>query len=400
MLPECFTPTDCWLLPTNFAGVQFMANNKPNGKGKIRYAVVGLGWIAQEDVLPAFSHAENSELVALVSGDPKKIEALSKKYNVQQNYSYDEYEKCLRSGEIDAVYIALPNHLHCEYTVKAAKAGIHVLCEKPMAVTETECEQMIQAAKDNNVKLMIAYRLHFDKANMEAVRMANSGKLGSVRIFNSVFSQPVTDEDNVRLEPIAKGGGTVYDMGIYCINAARYLFQEEPIEVIGFSANNGESRFSESDEMTSAIMRFPDDRLASFTSSFGVADTSTFQIVGTKGDLRMDSAYSYQGELKQQITINGEKQEQSFPAGDQFAAEINYFSDCILIDKDPEPSGKEGLIDVHIIRAIYESVESRQPIELAPFDRTQRPESDQIIQRPAVKNQPDLVHATDPSGKS
>ncbi len=373
------------------------AQNQKNNKGKVRYAVIGLGWIAQEDVLPAFAHAENSELVALFSEDSVKRQELGKKYGVH-SYSYEEYEAFLRSGAADAVYIALPNHLHCEYTVKAANAGVHVLCEKPMAVTEQECEEMIRACHDNNVKLMIAYRLHFDKANMQAVETVKSGKIGEPRIFNSVFSQEVV-EGNVRLEPISKGGGTVYDMGIYCINAARYLFQDEPTEVIAFSGNNGEKRFEQCDEMTSAILRFSGDKLATFTSSFGVAPVSTFQILGTKGDLRMDSAYSYQGELKQQITINQETQEQSFPAGDQFAAEIVYFSDCVLSGKDPEASGEEGLADIRIIRAINESAQTGKPVQLGEFRKQTRPTGEQVIQRPAGE-QPDLIHAADPSGKS
>jgi predicted dehydrogenase len=372
--------------------------SQTNDKSKVRYAVIGLGWIAQETVLPAFAHTENSELVALFSEDEVKRKELSEKYGVPA-FTYEEYEAFLRSGAADAVYIALPNHLHCEYTVKAVNAGVHILCEKPMAVTEQECEQMIRAAKDNNVKLMIAYRLHFDKANMQAVEILKSGKIGEPRIFNSAFSQKVT-EGNVRLEPISNGGGTVYDMGIYCINAARYLFQDEPTEVVAFCANNGEKRFEEADEMTSAIMRFPGDKLATFTSSFGVAPVSTLQVLGTKGDLRMDSAYSYQGELKQQITINNETQEQSFPAGDQFAAEIVYFSDCVLTGKDPEPSGEEGLADVRIIRAINASAQTGKPVQLHEFREQTRPTGEQVIQRPPIEEQPDLVHAADPSGKS
>ncbi|MDM9385836.1 Gfo/Idh/MocA family oxidoreductase [Chlorogloeopsis sp. ULAP01] len=371
--------------------------HQTNGKSKVRYAVIGLGWIAQETVLPAFANAENSELVALFSEDEVKRKELSDKYGVPA-FIYEEYEAFLRSGAADAVYIALPNHLHCEYTVKAANAGVHILCEKPMAVTEQECEQMIRAAKNNNVKLMIAYRLHFDKANMQAVEILKSGKIGEPRIFNSVFSQEVV-EGNVRLEPISNGGGTVYDMGIYCINAARYLFQDEPTEVVAFCANNGEKRFEEADEMTSAILRFPGDKLATFTSSFGVAPISTLQVSGTKGDLRMDSAYSYQGELKQQITINNETQEQFFPVGDQFAAEIVYFSDCVLTGKDPEPSGEEGLADVRIIRAINASAQTGKPVQLHQFREQTRPTAEQVIQRPASE-QPDLVNAADPSGKS
>lgn len=373
----------------------FIQNQKSS---KVRYAVIGLGWIAQETVLPAFANAENSELVALFSDDLIKRHELGEKYNVPV-FTYEEYEAFLRSGAADAVYIALPNHLHCEYTIKAANSGVHILCEKPMAVTEQECEEMIRACCNNNVKLMIAYRLHFDKANMQAVEIVNSGKIGEPRIFNSVFSQQVA-EGNVRLEPISNGGGTVYDMGVYCINAARYLFQEEPTEVVAFCANNGEKRFEEVDEMTSAIMRFPGNKLATFTSSFGVAPVSTLQILGTKGDLRMDSAYSYQGELKQQITIDNQTQEQSYPAGDQFAAEIVYFSDCILNNQDPEPSGEEGLADVRIIRAIVASAQTAKPVELGEFKKQTRPTSEQVIQIPASEEQPDLVHAADPSGNA
>ena len=358
---------------------------------------MGLGWIAQEDVLPAFAKTENSQLVALFSDDPVKRQELGNQYGVT-TYSYEEYDNCLKSGEIDAVYIALPNHLHCDYTLRAANAGVHVLCEKPMAVSEQECEQMTRACLEKNVKLMIAYRLHFDKANMRAVEIVNSGEIGEPRIFNSVFTQQVV-EGNVRLEPISNGGGTVYDMGVYCINAVRYLFRDEPTEVFAFSAQNGEKRFEEIDEMTSVTMRFKGDRLATFTSSFGAAPVSTFVVVGTKGDLRMDSAYSFKGELKQQITVNEETEEQSFPAGDQFAAEILYFSDCVLTSKDPEPSGEEGLADIRIVRAIYQSAQTGQPVQLGEFKRQYRPSTEQIIQRPESEP-PELINVADPTGKS
>jgi glucose-fructose oxidoreductase len=368
-----------------------------NGKSKIRYAVVSLGWIVQEDVLPAFPNTNNSELAALISGDKTKHEELGKKYNVPA-YSYEQYEECLKKENIDAVYIGSPNHLHLEHTLRAAKAGVHILCEKPMAVTEDECEQMINAAKENNVKLMIAYRLHFDKANMEAVNIVQSGQIGEPRFFDSVFSQQV-EEGNIRLtEPLENGGGSFYDMGIYCINAARYLFQDEPTEVFAFIANNGEKRFAKVDEMTSVSMRFPGERLAHFTSSFGAASTATLRVVGTKGDLRMDSAYTYAGDLKQEITVDGEKQEQSFPAGDQFGAEIQYFSNCVLNNKEPEPCGREGLADVRIIRAILESANTGKPVKLGEFKLEKRPTLEQVIQLPAIDTPDKFVNAKDMQG--
>ncbi len=329
---------------------------------KIRYAVVGLGAFAQSDALPAFAEAKNSELVALVSGDPTKRTELAQKYGVVSTYGYEDYDDLLRSGKIDAVYLSVPNHLHCGYTIRAAKAGIHVLCEKPMAVTVTECEQMIGAARDNKIKLMIAYRLHLEPANLHAVEVVKSGQIGEPRIFISIFTQQ-TYAGDIRLNK-ELGGGALDDIGIYCINAARYIFQDEPISVFATTASNQEQRFREVAEMTSVMMHFPQDRLATFTCSFGAVRTETYRVVGTKGDLRVDLAYSTQGPIKHILNIDGNRQEYSFEPHNQVVAEFVYFSDCILDDKEPEPSGTEGLTDVQIIRALYRSIETGGFVQL------------------------------------
>jgi predicted dehydrogenase len=355
---------------------------------KIRYAVVGLGHIAQVAVLPAFAHAHNSELRALVSDDPIKRKKVGKQYNVELTYSYEEYEHCLNSGEIDAVYIALPNNLHREFAVRAARAGVHVLCEKPMAVTERECEEMIDAANSSRVKLMVAYRLHFEEANLQAVEIVKSGKLGEVRFFSSVFSMQVK-QGNIRLKR-ELGGGTLYDIGIYCINAARYLFRSEPTEVFAFSVSNKDKRFQDIDEMTSAVLHFPGEKLASFSCSFGAADISAYEVVGTKGELRVEPAYEYVGELKHRLTVNGKTRERTFPMRDQFAPELVYFSECIKKGLNPEPSGAEGLADVRVIRALYRSAEVGRALTLDSFTRRERPGIDQEIRRPPVKK-PALV---------
>jgi glucose-fructose oxidoreductase len=375
---------------------------KRGGRGsrerRVRYAVVGLGYISQAAVLPAFVHAaENSEVTALVSGDAVKRRRLSKKYGVPHTYSYEDYDECLGSGEVDAVFIALPNHLHREYTVRAARASVHVLCEKPMAVTERDCEAMIEACDRNGVKLMIAYRLHFERANLEAVEIVRSGGIGEPRIFASVFSQQV-EEGNVRLKR-EMGGGTLYDIGIYCINAARYLFRDEPTEVFAWSGSNGERRFREVDEMTSAILRFPGERLASFTCSFGAAGVSAYQVVGTRGDLRVDPAYEFADDLEHHLTVGGRTRERTFPKRDQFAPELIHFSDCVLRGEDPEPSGREGLADVRVIRALLRSVRTGRPVRLAGFEPGRRPDLSQEMRRPAV-GKPELVRAEAPSGGS
>ena len=370
-------------------------NTKASSK-KIRYAVVGLGYISQIAVLPAFAHAkENSELRTLVSSDRKKLKELSRKYHVPNTYTYEEYDHCVTSGEIDAVYIALPNNLHREYTERAAQAGVHVLCEKPMAVTEEECEAMIDAARKNDVKLMIAYRLHFEEANLSAVETVKSGKLGEPRVFNSTFTQNVKAGD-IRLQS-KLGGGTLYDIGIFCINAARYLFREEPEEVVAFTDSGKDSRFGEVEENASAILRFPQGKLAAFTCSFGAADVDAYEMVGTKGSLRLDPAYEFAAALELEIRIGDKKQHRKFPKRDQFAPELIYFSDCILKNKDPEPSGVEGLADVRIIRALYRSAEIGNSVKLPAITKRKRPTSEQEITRPAI-SKPKLVNAESPSG--
>lgn len=364
---------------------------KPDGI--VRYAVVGLGHIAQAAVLPAFRNAKrNSKLTALVSGDAEKLKELGKKYKAK-TYAYEQYDECLASSEVDAVYIALPNHLHCEYAVRAAEAGVHVLCEKPMAVTAEECEKMIHAASD--VKLMIAYRLHLEEANLKAIEIAQSGELGKLRIFNSVFCMQVKD-GNIRVMPNELGGGTLYDIGVYCINAARYLFRSEPTEVFAATATGeGDSRFEQSEEMTSVVLRFPGDRLATFTCSFGAADHSSYTVVGTEGDLRVEPAYDYAVKLAHHLTKNGKTTKTVFSKRDHFGAELMYFSDCILENREPEPNGSEGLIDVRIVQALYESARTGQPVRLSTEVPTGRPTMDQEIERPAV-SEPELVNAEPP----
>jgi predicted dehydrogenase len=370
-------------------------SRKRTSTKKIRYAVVGLGHLAQVAVLPAFRNAPNSELVAMVSGEEGKRKKLGKKYGLQHAYSYDDYDRALAA--VDAVYLVVPNHLHREYAVRAANAGVHVLCEKPMAVTEEDCQAMIDAARANHVKLMIAYRLHFEEGNLQAIQLAKSGKLGNLRIFASEFGQQVV-ANNIRVtEPVEKGGGAVYDMGVYCINAARYLFRTEPISVMAFSANNQEKRFRGIDEMTSVIMRFPDERLATFTCSFGATTISRYTLIGTKGVLTAEPAYDYSMALKHRITIGKKTTTKTYRKRDQFAAEMIYFSDCVLHDKEPEPSGLEGLADVRIVQAIDESAQTGRTVELPELPAKKRPNLQQEIHRPA-HDKPKTVDAESPSG--
>ena len=353
------------------------------GMRKIRYAVVGVGHIAQVAILPAFAQAENSELAVIVTGDAEKQRRLSAKYGVPA-CPYDEFEKALTDHKVDAVFIALPNTLHREYTERAAAVGVHVLCEKPMATTEEDCRAMIRACEIADVRLMIAYRLHFSAAHLEAIELTRQGRLGGLRFFNSIFAMQV-DEDNIRTSR-ETGGGTLFDIGIYCINAARYLFQDEPLEVSAMTATGDDARFREIEEMAAVVLRFPGDRLATFTCSFGSMDMNQIDLVGTRGTLRFEPAYKYVGEIQWRLKTGGDTEEKSFPCGDQFAAELVYFSDCIRARRMPEPSGTEGLADVHIINAILEAARTGRSVPLKRI-ADELPDPAQQIQRPAAEKE-------------
>jgi predicted dehydrogenase len=331
---------------------------------RVRYAVVGLGHFARATLLPAFANAaENSELGALVSGDPAKLAELSTTYDVPRTFSYEQYEECLHSGEVDAVYIALPNSMHCEYSVAAARAGIHVLCEKPMALTETDCERMILDARRHQVRLMIGNRLHFENAHLEAIKTVRSGQLGIPRIFTSVLTFQVK-QGNVRLDK-GLGGGPLYDIGVYCISAARHLFGEEPDEVFAFNSSLDDVRFGDVEESTSAILRFSQGRIATFTCSFGAARESVYEVVGTKAVLRVDPAYERARPGMHYLIADGQVKERLFPKQDQFARELIEFSECVLNRQDhPRASGEDGLADVRIIEALLRSAQTGQPVKL------------------------------------
>jgi glucose-fructose oxidoreductase len=368
-----------------------MPETSPRPK-PVRYAVVGLGYIAQIAVLPAFAHAKrNSRLHAIVSGDPEKLDELGEKYRVPVRASYDDYEKVLR--EVDAVFICTPNSEHETFTVRAAHAGVHVLCEKPLAVTDGECERMIRACREANVKLMTAYRLHFEPLWMEVLQLIRDGRIGIPRFFGSAFSMHAKPGGiRTRAET---GGGTLYDLGVYCINAARVFFGGEPMAVSAFSAPGERAGMPEIDEMTSAILYFDRDRLATFTTSFAAADLSWLRLVGTEGDIHMEPAYEYAEPLAYAMTIDGKTTRKRGRKHDQFAAELLYFSDCIHQDRQPEPSGEEGAWEVRIVDALYESARRRETIALRRFEGEPTPSTDQAIAQPPIQP-PDLVHAEEP----
>lgn len=366
-------------------------------KRKIRYAVVGQGYISQIAVLPAFKNAQsNSELVALVSDSRIKLKELGKKYGVTRLLGYEDYPELLRSGEIDAVYIALPNFLHRDFAIPAAQAGIHVLCEKPLEVNSERAIEMIQSSRYHGVKLMTAYRLHFEETTLTAVELIHRKRqIGEPKVFNSSFSIAV-DTQNYRVGLRSEGGGSIFDIGIYCINAARMLFRDEPVEAMAMDLRTDPRKFSQSEEAMSVSLRFPGDRVANFVCSFGTFPHGRLEIAGTQGVISIDNAYGYVGTKELKLQRKDRSIVKRFRTRDQFAAEIVYFSDCILKDREPEPSGLEGLADIWIIEAIIRSSETGRSEAIERISKEGYPGLRQGIRRPAI-GKPKLVRVREPS---
>jgi predicted dehydrogenase len=358
----------------------------------LRFAVIGLGHIAQAAVLPAFKHARpHVTLAALVSDTPAKLKQLGKRYGVKLLSSYDQADALFASGEIDAVYVATPNTLHADWVIRAAEAGLHVLCEKPLASSVDECDRMIETCTRNGVRLMTAYRLHFERCNLEVADLVRRKKIGDPRFFDSQFSMQVK-RGNIRTKS-ALGGGPVWDIGIYCINAARMVFADEPTEVWATATNSGDPRFAEIPESVHAVMRFPHERIANFVCSFGAHDRSRYEVVGTRGSVVVDPAYEYAAGLGYELTVGEKKKRRKFAKRDQFAPELIHFAQSVRANREPEPSGKEGLIDVSVIDAINRAVESGAWEKIHAPRRQRRPELDQELHRPAIPREPEMVQA-------
>lgn len=361
---------------------------------KVRYAVVGIGWISQTALLPGVEHTGNSEVVAFVSGHEEKAAKVGGKYGVKDLYSYEEYDKLLSSGTIDAVYLATPNWDHVDLAVRTLDAGIHLLLEKPMATSVTDCQRIIDASERTHAKLMIAYRKHHEPAMLKAIDVARSGKLGHLRYFNSSFSQPVNYQNHR-----AKNGywaGPVPDMGPYPINTVRNLFGAEPVEVSAMGTRTEPERFRDFDDQVAVNLRFPGGRLATMLLSYSGAELDDFRIVGTLGDLYSSPAFSMTGGMKQVVTVGKHSSEESFRATDQFGGELKYFSDCIQRNRHPEADGEEGLLDIRIIAAVERALETGQPQKLEPYVRKLRPTSRQGEELRAV-DEPTLIGVHQPS---
>lgn len=333
-------------------------------KRKVGWAIVGLGQLTIEEVLPAFGECRLSKPVALVSGHLDKAKKIAATYDIDSKniYDYENYDKIADNPAIDVIYIILPNTMHAEFTIRGLKAGKDVLCEKPMATSVTECQQMISAAQTARRKLMIAYRLRYEPFNMSAIDRCRSGELGRLKTISSNNCQNV-EAPNIRLSK-SLGGGPLQDVGIYCLNACRYLTGEEPIEVYGSAHSpSDDPRFREVPESVTFSLKFPSGVLANGLCSFGTERSNSYSIQGTGGCLDMQSAFFYAG---QQLVVTKAKEavEAKLKPVNHFAAEMDHFSECILENKAPRTPGEEGLADIQVIAAIEESIRSGRSVKV------------------------------------
>jgi predicted dehydrogenase len=338
---------------------------EPPGR-KLGWAVVGLGSLAINQILPAFAACEKSKVVALVSGHPDKANKLALRYGVNPKniYNYENYDSIRDNAEVDVIYIVLPNSMHAEYTIRGAQAGKHVLSEKPMAVSAAECQAMIDAASKANRKLMVAYRCRYEPFNQEMIRMARSQDLGPVKIIQTEVGFNIGDPSQWRCKKAMAGGGSLMDIGIYGLQAARYISGEEPVEVNAMKFSTpGDPRFAEVEESINFQLRFPSGVLANGISSYGASVRSRFQATTPNGFFELQPANNYTG-LRMYAGHGNTFDEVFLEPVNHFAAEMDHLSDCVMENKTPLTPGEEGLRDLKIMTAIYQAAESGATVKL------------------------------------
>ncbi len=339
---------------------------------RVGFAVVGLGRLSLDQILPAFGHSDYCKPTALVSGDRAKALKIAAQYGIAEANitDYAGYEKLRDMPGVDVIYIVLPNGMHREFVVRGAKTGKHILCEKPMATSSAECEQMIAACKQANVKLMIAYRQQYDPINRTLEKAVRDGKLGKIRSIVSSNSQDEGDPTQWRLNRKLAGGGCMPDVGIYCLNASRFLSGEEPDEVFATVIQpKDDPRFREVESRCEVIARFPSGMTATFTSSYDVHRSTFFRMEGVDAFGEMDPAFGYHGTKLRFSKLEDGKEVEMQPSiedKDQFALEMDHMALCVMNNQQPHTPGEEGLQDQRIIEAIYKSAATGRSVKVQP----------------------------------
>ncbi len=319
---------------------------------KLGIALVGLGSYSEFRLAPALKETKNIELRGIVTGTPQKVQKWKSQHNIsdQNVYSYETFDKIASNKDIDVVYIALPNSMHHEFVIRAAKAGKHVICEKPMAVSVKECEEMIAACKKANVRLFIGYRLHFEPFTQEAIRIGQKKEFGAVKIVHSEMGFKIGDPTQWRLKKDLAGGGAMMDVGIYAIQGARYSTGEEPTFVTAQEFKTDPVKFKEVDETILWQMEFPSGAVANCVTTYA-SGVERLLISAEQGWLELRPAFGY-GPLKGST----HKGPLDLPVVNHQAYQMDGMAKCIIEKLETTASGEEGLRDMKVIEAIYQSI--------------------------------------------
>ncbi len=329
-------------------------------KDKIRWGVLGCARIALNSFLPALTRSETGSLAAIASRDRSKAEAEGEKFGAERFYG--SYEELLDSGGIDVLYIPLPNNMHKEYTLKAAQRGIHVLCEKPFAINQKEALEMKEACRKNRVRLMNAFMWHLDPMNQRALEIVRLGEIGKIKYMNAAFTSNFPRQDDIRLQR-KMGGGSLLDAGVYCVNTFRRFMRKEPVEVVGLSVTP--TLKADVDETFSGLLRFDEDEIAAFVASFRMSSEHRYEIVGEKGRIRSPSGPWHRKEPNRiEVITDDNVREENFEENDPFKNEIEYFTGCIQSDKEPDPGGEDGYLEMKVLDTLVESALMGKKVEI------------------------------------
>ena len=321
-------------------------------------AVVGLGSYAGGRVAPALQETEHIKLRGLVTGSPDKAKKWGEQYNIPSEniYNYDTFDRIANNDQIDVIYVVLPNAMHAEYTIRAARAGKHVICEKPMATSVKDCEAMIKACEDNKVKLQIGYRLLYEPNTQELYRYAHEKVLGEVRAIESSNAFYAGEGwDNWRFHGELSGGGPLMDMGVYSLHAVRHVMNDEPMAITAQSYNV-RPKFKTIEETILWQMHFSSGVIANCMSSYS-ARVGDIQVHADQGVFKLDSAFGY-GPVK----MYANRDFLNIRHTNHQAAQMDAFAKNIMNDTPVIANGMEGLNDMKVIEAIYQAAKSGKKV--------------------------------------
>ena len=333
-----------------------MAQTRRNSLG---FAFVGLGNYATR-LASNLEAARHCHIAGVVTGTPEKEKTWAEQYNIPDKniYNYENFDSIADNPDIDIVYVVLPNAMHMEYVIRAANAGKHVICEKPMAISTAECAKMIAACQQNKRKLGIGYRCQYHPVHQEIIRIGQSKEMGAIKVIHAGFGFRIGDPTQWRLRKALSGGGALQDVGVYAIQAARYATGEEPVSITAQEIKTDPVKFSEVDETILWQMKFPSGAIASCSTSY-TSNFNRFYAAMEGGWMTIDNAYGYGGQ-----DGKSSKGPIANPESNMWAAQMDDFSLCVQEDRPSKVSGEEGLRDVRIMEAIYESIATDGPVDL------------------------------------